>query len=108
MEKFDATRSTAILDQIAFRERMLPADRERYLWLAIAGEVGEACNLVKKQWRDGLTPERTKALFTEAADVYIYLRVLERFYGVNLDQLATEKMKLVETRPYASVENVKA
>jgi NTP pyrophosphatase (non-canonical NTP hydrolase) len=75
------------------------------LWLALAGKVGEACNLVKKQWRDGFTQERVEKLKTELADVYIYLRILESFYGLDVHACAQEKMKLVESRPYANPEN---
>jgi NTP pyrophosphatase (non-canonical NTP hydrolase) len=103
---FDASASITIMDQVSFRLQLTPDDKERYLWLALAGEVGEACNLVKKQWRDGFTEQRLRELKTELADVYIYLRVLESFYGMNLDLHATEKMKTVSTRPFAQPEHV--
>jgi NTP pyrophosphatase (non-canonical NTP hydrolase) len=99
------TRSIDIMDSISARLKMTPDDKERYLWLALAGEVGEACNLVKKQWRDGFTQERVEKLKTELADVYIYLRILESFYGLDVHACAQEKMKLVESRPYANPEN---
>lgn len=98
---FDATASIKIMDQVSFRLHLTPDDKERYLWLALAGEAGEALNLVKKQWRDGFTEQRLRELKTELADVYIYLRVLEAFYGMNLDLHATEKMREVETRAFA-------
>jgi len=99
------TRSIDIMDSISARLKMTRDDKERYLWLALAGEVGEACNLVKKQWRDGFTQERVEKLKTELADVYIYLRILESFYGLDVHACAQEKMKLVESRPYANPEN---
>jgi NTP pyrophosphatase (non-canonical NTP hydrolase) len=99
------TRSIEIMDQIADRLKMLPEEKERFLWLALAGEVGEACNIVKKQWRDGFTIERVEKLKTELADVYIYLRVLESFYGLDVHARAQEKMKEVETRPFARTEH---
>jgi NTP pyrophosphatase (non-canonical NTP hydrolase) len=99
------TRSIDIMDSISARLKMTPDDKERYLWLALAGEVGEACNLVKKQWRDGFTQERVEKLKTELADIYIYLRILESFYGLDVHACAQEKMKLVESRPYANPEN---
>ena len=102
---FDASASIAIMDTVSFRLHLTPDDKERYLWLALAGEAGEALNLVKKQWRDGFTEQRLRELKTELADVYIYLRVLEAFYGMNLDLTATEKMKTVETRPFAQPEH---
>lgn len=97
--------SIEIMDRIAFRLGMTSEDKERYLWLALSGEVGEALNLVKKQWRDGYTGERRLKLIVEAADVYIYLRVLEGFYGIDLHGVAMEKMKEVEQRPFARTEN---
>ena len=102
---FDASASIAIMDTVSFRLHLTPDDKERYLWLALAGEAGEALNLVKKQWRDGFTEQRLRELKTELADVYIYLRVLESFYGMNLDLHATEKMKVVNTRPFAQPEH---
>jgi len=99
------TRSIDIMDSISARLKMTPDDKERYLWLALAGKVGEACNLVKKQWRDHFTQERVEKLKTELADVYIYLRILESFYGLDVHARAQEKMKLVESRPYANPEN---
>jgi NTP pyrophosphatase (non-canonical NTP hydrolase) len=102
---FDASASIAIMDQVSFRLQLSPDDKERYLWLALAGEAGEALNLVKKQWRDGFTPDRLEKLKMELTDVYIYLRVLEAFYGMSLDQWAKVKMQEVETRPFAQPEH---
>jgi len=102
---FDASASITLMDQVSFRLQLTPDAKERYLRLALAGEVGEACNLVKKQWRDGFTEQRLRELKTELADVYIYLRVLEAFYGMNMDLHATEKMKIVATRQFAQPKN---
>lgn len=106
-EKQTMTQSIAIMDNISFRLKMTPDDKERYLWLALAGETGEALNLVKKQWRDGFIEDRVRLLKTELADVYIYLRVLEAFYGMNVHQWALQKMKEVEQRPFAKPEHGK-
>lgn len=99
------TRSIEIMDSISARLGMQPDDKERYLWLALAGEAGEALNIVKKQWRDGFTSERLEKLKMELADVYIYMRVLESFYGMNVHQWALEKMKEVNTRHFANPEH---
>lgn len=64
-------------------------------WMAaVAGEVGEAANVVKKlnRIRDGIPgnrPDETKdalehALCDELADVYIYLDLLAQRIGLNL------------------------
>jgi NTP pyrophosphatase (non-canonical NTP hydrolase) len=103
--QFNPSKSIDIMDQITFRLKMTPDDKERYLWIALSGEVGEALNIVKKQWRDSFTVERLEKLKIELADVYIYLRVLEAFYGMNLDITATEKMREVEKRPFANPEH---
>jgi NTP pyrophosphatase (non-canonical NTP hydrolase) len=69
-----------------------------FLTLALAGEVGELCNLIKKWWRDDkLNPEYKE----EMADVYIYLRLLAEQLGVDLDFEARKKMEKVKTRPFA-------
>jgi hypothetical protein len=49
--------------------------------LALAGEVGEVLNVVKKMMRDGHTPELQSALAGELADVRIYLHHVERMDG---------------------------
>ena len=85
------------MDKVSFRLGFLSDDdKERFLWLALAGEVGEGLNIVKKKWRDGYTETRLYELKLELADVYIYLRVLENFYGMDLDKAAAEKMTIVE------------
>lgn len=40
---------------------------------ALAGEVGELCNVVKKIWRDGESPELWRHYDEEIVDVVIYL-----------------------------------
>ena len=55
----------------------------RFLALALAGEVGELLNLLKKEWRgDGEWNEGE--VFAELADIRIYLDLLARALGCNL------------------------
>lgn len=55
----------------------------RFFTLALAGEAGEICNLVKKEWR-GTEPEYFYAeLVNEISDVFIYLCLLMANVGIN-------------------------
>lgn len=78
----------------------------RFLALALSGEVGELANLVKKEWRgdlDGGNLRSTRSLDDERmewqnnvreelADVRIYLELLGRALGVDLDAACEEKV----------------
>jgi len=69
---------------------------ERFLALAICGEVGELANMIKKRWRDGidLAPE----IREELADIRIYLELLAKCFnieGEKLDQAVETKLKKV-------------
>lgn len=71
----------------------------RFVALALAGEVGELCNLVKKQWRGDKDPGTRRAeLEGEMADVRIYLYLLERSLRVDLDEACEDKMKVCMKR----------
>ena len=45
-------------------------EHRRYMALALAGEVGEMCNLIKKEWREGRLDG--KALLDEYSDIFVY------------------------------------
>jgi len=90
-----------------------PVYKVRFLALALAGEVGEFCNLVKKNWRgdkatlptaeesrrysgsvDGDTNfEFQQKIHKELADVYIYLLMIADAMGVDLDIIAINKLE---------------
>jgi NTP pyrophosphatase (non-canonical NTP hydrolase) len=57
---------------------------------ALAGEVGELCNLIKKEFRgtDVVDPQDIK---DEIADVAIYLDLLAARYGISLEDAIREK-----------------
>lgn len=61
--------------------------RTRYLALAMAGEAGEAANIVKKQWRGDLSAGNIQcddqALIKEAADTANYAWMLLTHLGVD-------------------------
>jgi NTP pyrophosphatase (non-canonical NTP hydrolase) len=65
---------------------------------AMAGECGEACNVVKKTDRDGLTDERVLALAKELADVVTYADLLAARYGIDLGQAVALKFNEVSER----------
>ncbi|MFQ5883854.1 MAG: MazG nucleotide pyrophosphohydrolase domain-containing protein [Thermoplasmata archaeon] len=81
----------AIQAHCAETTRQLPAEgRERvrsasvqYWCLALAGEVGELCNLVKKETRDQVSLE--DQIFEELADILIYLCMMANSVGVDLE-----------------------
>ena len=64
-----------------------------YWGCALAGEVGEACNLIKKGVRDNL--DIKKELAHELADIFIYLELTARFYNINLEKAILEKIDIV-------------
>lgn len=69
---------------------------------ALAGEVGELCNKIKKQFRDGqgkpLGDVDKKAIEDEIADVFCYLDLLAARYGVDLESVVIRKFNEVSRR----------
>ena len=71
---------------------------ERFLALALAGEVGELCNMIKKRWRDGVRLD--EEIKDELADIRVYHALLCRIFeldGTALDERIQQKLlKVVE------------
>lgn len=65
---------------------------------AMAGECGEACNVVKKIDRDGLTKERLVDLAKELADIVIYADLLAARFDINLGDSICLKFNEVSDR----------
>ena len=68
---------------------------------AMAGEAGEACNVVKKMNRgdyDGKTLLGQADLAAELADVVIYLDLLAARAGIDLGEAVREKFNIVSER----------
>jgi NTP pyrophosphatase (non-canonical NTP hydrolase) len=74
---------------------------------ALAGEVGEACNVIKKLRRLDTNTANKKAktradyladLAYELADAYLYLDLVADYYGINLPKAIVEKFNMVSER----------
>ena len=69
----------------------------RFLGLAIAGEVGELANFIKKKfWHgDDIAPQE---FIKELADIRIYLELLSRCFYCDLDEACAGKLDEVQAR----------
>lgn len=68
---------------------------------AMAGEVGEACNIAKKLIRGDYGPDETagiQALLDEIADVVVYADLVCQRVGGNLDLAVVKKFNEVSDR----------
>lgn len=63
---------------------------------ALAGEVGEACNLIKKRRRGENVP--TKAIADELADTATYLDLLAARLGIDLGEAVRTKFNVISDR----------
>lgn len=72
-------------------------DDIRFLALSMAGEAGEAANVVKKAWRDGGEVNRQK-LAEEIAGTACYLVGLAAAIGLDLDKEMRDQMAAFEAR----------
>lgn len=74
----------------------------RFLSLALAGEVGEFCNLIKKAWRGDITKKKRRRWKAETreelADIRIYLELVARAMDVDLDDAVREKLPELRRR----------
>lgn len=69
---------------------------ERFLALALCGEVGELANLIKKRWRDGA--DFAEEIRDEIADIRVYLELLAKCFnleGEKLDERVKSKLEKV-------------
>jgi NTP pyrophosphatase (non-canonical NTP hydrolase) len=75
----------------------------RFLAVFLAGEVGELCNLIKKEWMEefGVAKsqgDKREAIKFELADVRISLELLAKCFDVNLERACGEKLTICEAR----------
>ena len=78
---------------------------ERFLALALCGEVGELANLIKKRWRDGL--DLSSEIRGEIYDVRIYLELLAKCFrcaGEAMDHGVEAKLMQVAERQRRKLE----
>lgn len=79
-------------------------DAATYWGCAIAGEVGETCNILKKIERDGIDSKNKDGekyidlLPSELADVFIYTSLISRLFDIDLEKAIIDKLKVVESR----------
>lgn len=72
-------------------------ERGKLYWaVLLAGEVGELCNYVKKEVR--LETDLSEEISLEAADVFISLVLICKFYHINLSTAVVEKLVELENR----------
>lgn len=70
-----------------------------YLGVALAGEVGETCNLIKKFERGSMSHTTFKIeLAGELADILIYLVMLAGHAGIDLESAWQEKKEYNDRR----------
>lgn len=67
-----------------------------YWACALAGEVGELCNLIKKEARDKLI--NYDEIQLECADIFNYLAIISRIYRFDLEQAILRKLRIVNNR----------
>jgi NTP pyrophosphatase (non-canonical NTP hydrolase) len=76
--------------------QMFGKDNMLYFATALAGEVGEFCNLVKKEARDG--DVNWDRFGEELADVFIYLHLTAEQLGIDLPEAILKKVKEVNEK----------
>lgn len=68
---------------------------------ALAGEAGEACNVLKKMKRDG--SDLKGALADELADVICYASLIASKYGIDLSEAVRRKFNEVSDRVQSNI-----
>ena len=64
---------------------------------AIAGEVGEFCNFVKKYYRDNYV-SISNQIESELADIFIYLVLNAKQWYIDLEKVILEKIEIINKR----------
>ena len=71
---------------------------------ALAGEVGEVCNLIKKYERDNI--DINAKLSLELADVFIYLVLVSQYFRIDLPKAIIDKQEIISKRQSDRVERI--
>jgi NTP pyrophosphatase (non-canonical NTP hydrolase) len=89
---------------------MTPHDWALPTWgNAVAGEVGEMCNIIKKHDRGDIKyngenlPEFRRKLGDEIADIIIYLDLLAMREGISLEEVIVRKFNEVSDRRNSNI-----
>lgn len=85
----------------------------RFLAVFLAGEVGELCNLIKKEWMEEFGVAKSQGdkrneIRMELADVRICLELMAKCFNVDLDAACEEKLSICEVRWPEAGEAVRA
>jgi NTP pyrophosphatase (non-canonical NTP hydrolase) len=67
---------------------------ERFLALALCGEVGELANMIKKRWRDNV--DLTEECRDEIADIRVYLELLAKCFDIEGEKLDARVLQKLE------------
>lgn len=105
----DWRKKVRIIHEIVVRD--WPAwsvEDQRFLTLALSGEVGEFANVVKKHWRGDYKTGETLATYRdkvedELADIRIYLELISAAFGFDLDKAAEKKLPILLKRWPAAI-----
>jgi NTP pyrophosphatase (non-canonical NTP hydrolase) len=95
-------RDTILTIHSKLTEKLFPlfsSQDERFLALALCGEVGELANMIKKRWRDDV--DLVEEIRDELADIRVYLELLAHQFdidGERLDQRVAEKLRKVAAK----------
>lgn len=66
-----------------------------YWGCALAGETGELCNILKKIERDN---ESDAGVAHELADIFIYIEIIAREFGITLEDAILDKLNILRDR----------
>jgi NTP pyrophosphatase (non-canonical NTP hydrolase) len=72
----------------------------RFLALALAGEVGELANLIKKHWRGDMVPhpDIDPKVVAELADIAVYHHLLCMALRINIDYAVQRKLPEIRNK----------
>lgn len=73
-------------------------DHPTYWGCAIAGEVGELANLLKKAERENSVEKYLTDISYELADVFIYTILISKLYDIDLIDNILKKLEIVKNR----------
>lgn len=86
-----------VYQKLARETAIYPKDLSKiYPIIALAGEVGEAANLIKKELRSG--SDHSKEIKEELGDILWYLANLAYDYGFDLSEIARENLVKLSER----------